>query len=140
MASYPAINSNLHLDSVLTVKKYLGTYHSYSIVALMMLDLDNKGLNVDLSFNNYVELNNAAEYLSGIWNKCESNKIIFRKTKINNIEYDTNALNEKVQQNMSINQTKIYIDIEQQNNDITYKFFRDTDLVPRILNLKLVDE
>jgi hypothetical protein len=143
MASHPTINSNLHLDSVLTVKKYLGTYHSYSLVALMMLDLDNKGLIIDLCFDNYVELNNAAEHLLGVWNRCESNKVIFRQYKINGIEQlniDNIYLNPTVSQDIYKNQTKIYIDIEKQNNNIIYKFYRDNDSTARLLNLKMLDD
>lgn len=142
MASHPTINSNLHLDSVLTVKKYLGTYHSYSLVALMMLDLDNKGLIIDLCFDNYVELNNAAEHLLGVWNRCESNKVIFRQYKINGIEQlniDNIYLNPTVSQDVYKNQTKIYIDIEKENNNIIYKFYRDNDSTARLLNLKMSD-
>ena len=143
MSSHPTINSNLHLDSVLTVKKYLGTYHSYSVVALMMLDLDNKGLIVDLCFDNYVELNNAAEHLLGVWNRCESNKVIFRQYKINGIEQlniDNIYLSPITSQDVYKNQTKIYIDVEKQNNNIIYKFYRDDDSIVRLLNLKMSDD
>jgi hypothetical protein len=148
---YPTINSNLHLDSVLTVKKYLGSYHSYSVVALMMLDFENNGLTIDLCFNNNIELNNAADHLLGVWNKCESNKVVIRKYKINNIDNTiTNNINidnididnielNKIENNeIYKNQTKIYVDIEKINYNIKYMLYRNNDTVPRILNLKLV--
>jgi len=143
---YPTINSNLHLDSVLTVKKYLGSYHSYSVVALMLLDFENNGLTIDLCFNNDIELNNAADHLLGVWNKCESNKVVIRKYKINNID-NTNESNididnielNKIENNeIYKNQTKIYVDIEKINYNIKYMLYRNNDTVPRILNLKLV--
>ena len=163
---YPTINSNLHLDTVLTVKKYLGSYHSYSVVALMMLDLENQGLKIDLHFENFIELTNAAEHLLGVWDKCESNKVLIRNYRtiididapddpantdttddpantdttdeLDRIHYllENNKVSKNTQE-IYKNQTVIYIDVEREKYNVTYRLYRNTDNTPRVLNLIL---
>lgn len=140
----PKITSNLPTSAVQTAQKYAGTSHGYSIIALTLLDKENRGYTIDVTFDTMEELQSAADQMLGVWERCESNKVLFRSCKNNGVFVNTFNGN-LMKQNDSVpslseefnTHVQVIMDMCTDDTSITYKFYRCNEQRPRILKLKL---
>ncbi len=142
----PQITSNMQTNAVLMAQRHAGTSHGYSVIALMMLDKDNHGFTVDVTFETIAELNSAADQMFGVWERCESNKVLFRSYRINGTPTETyNNISMTDEEGPTSspdefkNQAKVIVDIysDETNEKLVYKFYRLNESKPRVLTLKL---
>lgn len=139
------ITSNLYSNVILTAQKCAGTSHGYSVIALLMLDRENRGYRVEVTFDSSAELQNAAEQMYGVWGRCEANKVLFRSYRVNGTPMETyNGAAVVSNDNIPTSPDeygnyKVIIDtyFDELENKMTYKFHRWNEAEPRVLILKV---
>ncbi len=147
MSSYDTtviLNCNKLSNTIEIAKKYAGSSHSYSLLALMMLDENNKEINVELIFNDNTNMIDAAEQTFGVLLKCTLNKVCFRSCKINGTfqkEYEGIKMTESCEipanLNSFENDSKVVCDIQITDNSYIFSFVRKNEMLPRQLSLKI---
>ena len=133
---------NLETDFLAETKRRVNTSHGMSMLALAMLELRHVGLNVTLTFEDIDTLENCAEQMTAIWDRCESNRVLFRSVKKDGAflkEYFDRPLSEETTHPTSPDEyklSKIILDADMNANTHVYKFYRTNEQRPRLLTLK----
>jgi hypothetical protein len=139
-----SINCNKISSTIEIAKKYAGSSHSYSLLSLMMLDELNNELNIELIFNDFSSMVDAAEQMIGVWLKCLSNKVRFRSCQMNGVfqkEYEGIKMIERCEIPANLdsfeNDYKIVCDIQITDASYTFLLVRKNELVARKMILKI---
>jgi hypothetical protein len=143
MSNNLVIKANLETEALTQAKKFAGSSHGLSMMALNMLDALHKGLNVTMSFEDGGALENCADQMLAVWMRCESNKVLLRSVKQNSTflkSYFGKELSENTafpSTSTEYNNAKIILDAELSDFAHTYKFYRWNELTPRVLILNV---
>lgn len=142
----PDIKSNIELVSMEQIKKYAGVPHGMSLVALSMLDPNNKDLELTIELDSEMYLESFVEHIMGVWQKYEPITSFLRSYKnsdeylseFNEIKLSTNPVFPN--SNDHFKNKKVIIDVEysldkQKNPEYKFKFYRWSENKPRILHL-----
>lgn len=137
------LTRNKEFSAEKSIYKHLGESHSYSLLALSMLDIQNVDLSVDVEFPSHENMELASEQIMGILLKCESSKILFKSAKKND-QFMSDYMGVHLEQNDSKPSGpndygytyKIIMTLSITDNSQIYKFYRIGQIAqPRILTL-----
>jgi hypothetical protein len=122
------------------IQKYAGTSHGLTLTVLSIIDIVNKGLNVDMLCVNEKQMFN---YLAQVRNVLQNSKVVnvfFRSLRVNgvfqdkyedmNLEHDNSC---PVDHNKLKTQTQCICDIQVIGDVQTWSFWRRAENIPRVL-------
>lgn len=151
MAYKVSVTSNIDSDSLTQAKKHAGTSHGMSMLALALLDANHRGLELTLVFDDVATLENCAEQMTAVWDRCMSNKVLFRSAKKNGsfltdfFDKPMTDVNTMPTSSAEYKNHKLILDVELNDTDTdtggshVYKFYRWLDQQPRVMTLKCID-
>jgi hypothetical protein len=138
---------NIESDSLNQVKKHINTSHGLSMLALCMLDIHHKTLNVEISFDDELSLINTSEQLLATFLKCESNKVMLRSYKVEGKFLDSyldiklsDITTQPVSPNEYAGNSKVILHCSINEKKHEYYFYRLNESGPRILTLVVPTE
>lgn len=144
MAYNVAVSANIESDFLTQAFKFVDSSHGMSMIALAMLDINHKNLEVTLVFDDKDTLENCAEQMTAVWHNCMSNKVLFRSIKKDGDfvpeffgEKTSNIIGMPTSSNDYKN-NKVIMDADM-NDTHVYKFYRWIENNPRVLTLKYVN-
>lgn len=146
MAYQVNVTTNLDTDFLTQAKKHSNSSHGMSMIALSMLDAAHMNLNTTLVFEDMDTLENCAEQMTAVWDKCASNKVLFRSAKKDGVflaEFFGKPMSEETALPTTSDEYKNYkvimdANINNAENVHVYKFYRWLEIYPRVLTLKCV--
>mgnify|MGYP000013407059 CR=1 FL=1 len=145
MAYNLSISTNLKSDSIDQAKKFSSSSHGLSVMALNMLSESHATLKAEISVDSSSILEDCSEQMLAVWLKCESNKVLLRSVRYDDVYLDS-YFGVKLSNNSSFPSTsveyqnaKLILDAELKQNSHVYKFYRWNETMPRVLTIKVAD-
>lgn len=136
------ITCNLELKSLQSIKKYENLPHGMSLIALTMIDPNNKGLEMNIKIKNELYFKSFIEHIINVWCNYKPISSYIRSYYKNNIylnEYNNLILSDNVEFPNSINyfnNKKIIVDIiEDQDFNFTFKIYQYGEIKARLLQI-----
>jgi hypothetical protein len=127
------------------IKKYLGSTHGLTLIALSLADIKNKELRIDLACTGITQMQDFSNQINMILHNSEVIKIYFRSVKINGVfqdtvadmkleelEHDDNPPTNHIQYK---NKSHVILDIVIDSDGQTWNFYRLPEGIPRTLRL-----
>ncbi len=143
--SHLDVKTNLspELDNV--IQKYANVHHGLSLIALSVLDANNKSISIEMKYDDLHLLNNAVEYIISIWNAYQPILSKLRSYKVNDKFQDKLGNVElKHEDGMPIlsdfEHYKVLYDIVNVDNiNYTFKLYRAYEQSYRVLKMYYVE-
>ena len=134
------ITSNLDIRQLEAIKKYIGSPHGMSILALTMIDPEHRDLSITVKLDGNSSLDTFVEYLIGIWRQYEPIKSVIRSVQMKGVflsTYEDIQLQQTDQQPVLENFGKKnnIIDIQTNGLQYTFKIYRANESGVRVLKL-----
>ena len=136
------IKCNKVTPTLQTLKQYSSVPHGFSLLALFLIDKNNKGLEMSLGYSSDVSLNNVVDTLFSVWLKFEPIKSFIRSFKKDNVflqEIDGIKLlhtNDRPQSEDEFDNKHVIIDVELVDLSYDITIYRWGEPTPRKLKLQ----
>lgn len=146
-----SIEFNRDIVATNSIKKNFGSSHSFSMIAITILDPESANLIINIKFDNSFELETAIEHIFGAWKKYKPIKSFVRSYKADGKfqqEYAGYKLKPETpypstQEHFYYEKNKLLdaiIDVEKDKYTYTIKIYKWRELTPRVLTLELTED
>jgi len=138
------VEFNSTFPTATSIMRYAGTTHGISLIALSMIEQNNKKLDITVTFDGDTQLNAAATHVMAILKKSDSVPVYLRTVKTNGVfeskygdaELQTNDVPPTSPDEFPSKSGAI-LDLSITHNTQTWTFYRLHDPHPRHLKLVL---